>query len=330
MTTAIALFSGGLDSILASRLILRQGIRLIAVKFVTPFFHYDQLLSPDYARQVYQDYGIEVRLVDISAEYFAMLRAPAHGYGKHFNPCLDCKILMMTKAREMMASLGASFLISGEVLGQRPMSQRRDALRVVERDAGCDGILLRPLCAKHLKPTRPELCGEVDRERLGDFSGRGRSLQIALAREMGVADYPTPSGGCVLTDTNVSARIRRYYAGHQTIRLEDMRLLVIGRHLDLPGGGWLAMGRGEAENERVLALAEPGDIILRLVDRPGPTALLRNLKQETDLSVAAGLVARYGKKGPDGRPLPGEVACQGPTGTVVILGEPGAGAPSPG
>ena len=326
MTTAIALFSGGLDSILASRLILRQGIRVIAVKFVTPFFNYDQLLSPDYARQVGQDYGIEVRLVDISAEYFAMLRAPLHGYGKHFNPCLDCKILMMSKAREMMATVGASFLISGEVLGQRPMSQRRDALRVVERDAGCDGILLRPLCAKHLKPTQPELKGEVDREQLGDFSGRGRSAQIALAREMGVVDYPTPSGGCVLTDANVSARIRRYYAGHPTIRVEDMRLLVIGRGLDLPGGGWLVMGRGEAENDKVLALAGPLDTVLRLVDRPGPTALLRNLKEETDLALAARLVTRYGKKGPDGRPLAGEVACQGPSGTVVIHAEPGEGA----
>jgi tRNA U34 2-thiouridine synthase MnmA/TrmU len=322
VTKAIALFSGGLDSILACRVVARQGIEVIAVRFISPFFNYDLLLDPSYSAEMKAKYGIEIMLRDISAEYMALLRAPAHGYGKNFNPCLDCKIFMMTKAREMMQELGATFLISGEVLGQRPMSQRRDALRVVERDSGCDGILLRPLCAKHLNPTRPELEGVVDRSQLCDFSGRGRSQQIALAKEMGVVDYPTPSGGCVLTDVNVSGRIKRYYEENEVLHVADMRLLTLGRHYLLPGGAWLAMGRGEVENAKVLSLAGPEDVTMKLVDRPGPTALVRNLREASDLAIAAGMVARYGKKGEDGLPLPGEVESVGASGSTILVGVP--------
>lgn len=322
MTKAIALFSGGLDSILACRVVGRQGIEVIAVRFISPFFNYDLLLNPSYPSEIRAKYGIDVMLRDVSEEYIALLRAPAHGYGKNFNPCLDCKIFMMTKARELMQELGASFLISGEVLGQRPMSQRRDALRVVERDSGCDGILLRPLCAKHLKPTRPEIEGLVDRDMLCAFSGRGRSQQIALAKEMGIVDYPTPSGGCVLTDANVSGRIKRYYEENDTLLVEDMRLLIPGRHYLLPDRAWLVMGRGEAENDTILRLAAPQDTILKLVDRTGPTALVRNLQETSDLSLAAGLVARYGKKGADGLPMPGEVECVGASGSTRITGVP--------
>ena len=325
MTRAIALFSGGLDSILACRVVARQGIDVVAVKFVTPFFDYDLLHRPSYALEIKERYGIEVMVHDVSAEYLTLLRAPGHGYGKHFNPCLDCKIFMMTKARELMAEMGASFLISGEVLGQRPMSQRRDALRVVERDSGCDKILLRPLCAKHLNPTKPELDGLVDRDQLCDFSGRSRSRQIALAREMGITGYPTPAGGCVLTDLTVSQRIKRYYGEHDTVGVADMRLLLVGRQFALPGGGWLVMGRSEEENLQVLALLEPEDMMLKLVDRPGPAAVLRNLRDACDLEAAAGVVARYGKKGPDGQPMPGQVQCQGQDGlTTLIEGTPPA------
>ncbi len=322
MTSAIALYSGGLDSILACRVLARQGIRVVAVKFVTPFFGYELLSQPSYPQEVLAKYGIHVVLSDVSDDYLTLLRAPAHGYGKHFNPCLDCKIFMMTKAREMMAEFDASFLISGEVVGQRPMSQRRDAMRVVERDSGCDGILLRPLCAQHLNPTKPELTGLVDRQMLCAFAGRGRSPQIALARELGITDYPSPAGGCVLTDPIISQRLKRYYGEHATIRVADMRLSTVGRHFTLPGGGWLVMGRKEEENQAVLDLAEPLDLTLKLVDRPGPAALLRNLRLGEDLELAAGLVARYGKKGADGKPFPGEVECKGPSGVTLMPGVP--------
>lgn len=322
MTRAIALFSGGLDSILACRVVARQGIEVLAVKFVTPFFDYDILERPDYSTEIREKYGINVMAVDVSSEYFALLRNPAHGYGKHFNPCLDCKIFMMTKAREMMAAHDAEFLISGEVVGQRPMSQRRDALRVVERDSGCTGILLRPLCAKHLLPTQPEIDGLVDRDRLCNFGGRGRAPQIALAKEMGITDYPSPAGGCVLTDLTVGARIKRYYGEHETIRVNDMRLIQVGRHFVLPDGAWLVMGRGEKENDEVLSLAEKDDLCLTLIDRPGPSAILRNLTTSTDLDLATGLVARYGKKGPDGQPMPGQVECREGNSVTVRVGTP--------
>lgn len=324
MTRAIALFSGGLDSILACRVVARQGIQVLAVKFVTPFFDYDLLHRPTHPAEIKEKYGIDVMVRDVSEEYLALLRAPAHGYGKHFNPCLDCKIFMMTKARKLMSEFDASFLISGEVVGQRPMSQRRDALRVVERDSGCDSILLRPLCAKHLDPTTPELEGVVDRDLLCDFSGRARNRQIALAREMGITDYPTPAGGCVLTDPTVSQRIRKFYEEHDTVSVADMRLLLVGRQFILPGGSWLAMGRNEQENDLLLATAEADDSTLILTDRPGPTAVLRNLHEDRDLHVAAGLVTRYGKKGPGGVPLPGRVQCKGPSGLTLLDATPPA------
>lgn len=324
MTRALALFSGGLDSILACRVVARQGIEVLAVKFVTPFFDYHLLEQPDYPRAMQAKYGISVQVHDISADYLALLRNPAHGYGKHFNPCLDCKIFMMTRAREMMAELGAAFLISGEVVGQRPMSQRRDTMRVVERDSGCHGLLLRPLCAKHLNPTKMEEEGVVDREGLCAFAGRGRTGQIALAAEMGIGDYPSPAGGCVLTDPIVGQRIKRFYGERDTVEVADMRLMTVGRHFSLPGGAWLVMGRREEENPLLLSLAAPGDVTLRLADRPGPSAVLRHLRDADDLRLAAGLIARYGRKDATGQPYPGQVECQGTSGPHHLTGVPPA------
>lgn len=297
MPTAIALFSGGLDSILSCRLIMAQGITVQAVKFVTPFFDYDLLAQEkEYRLKVRKKYGIEVCLRDISQDFMEMLKAPVYGYGKNFNPCLDCKIMMATKAREMLAEFNASFIITGEVVGQRPMSQRKDTMRVVERDSRCDNLLLRPLCAKNFNPTKMELENVVDREQLLDFSGRGRAPQIRLAAEFGITDYPNASGGCVLTDLNLSGRIRSYYQERQQILLSDLRLLLIGRQFRLPGGGWLSLGRDDRENQRLLALRLPGDFVFIAQDRPSPIAILRHSNNSQDIAAAAGLVARYSKK----------------------------------
>ncbi|MBU1453408.1 MAG: thiamine biosynthesis protein, partial [Proteobacteria bacterium] len=199
--TALALFSGGLDSILAARLVASLGVRVLAVKFVTPFFDYELLADPErYQQEVMEKYGLEVVLYDLSNNYLDLLHKPAHGFGKNFNPCIDCKILMCSRAKELMAKYGASFLISGEVLGQRPMSQRRDTLRVIERDSDNDGLLLRPLSAKLMSPTKPETEGWIDREKLLNFNGRGRSRQIELAKQYGITDFPAPAGGCILAD----------------------------------------------------------------------------------------------------------------------------------
>lgn len=308
--TALALFSGGLDSILAVKLVESLGVRVIAVKFVTPFFDYELLENPEkYKQEILDKYGIEVTLHDLSHNYLDLLHNPSHGFGKNFNPCIDCKILMFSRAKELMAEYEASFMISGEVIGQRPMSQRRDTLRVIERDSDNDGLLLRPLSAQIMDPTKAETEGWVDREKLLNFSGRGRSRQIQLAKDYGITDFPAPAGGCILADPILSKRIERIYRGDFVIKAKeitvtDVRFLLLGRQFLLPNGFWLILGRNEKENAKIDALAEKNDIVLHMPDRPGPTALLRNAKnrllssenKDEILSQASGLVVRYGKK----------------------------------
>jgi len=317
---AISLFSGGLDSICATRLVMEQGIDVVALKFVSPFFGYDILRDPEkYRAEVLQKYGIDVRIVDISEDYLKMLRNPQHGFGRYFNPCVDCKIFMLNRARAMLKEIGASFLITGEVLGQRPMSQRRDTLNIIERDSGSRTMLLRPLSARLLKETAAETEGLIDREKLLDFSGRGRSRQIALARLFGITDYPSPAGGCILADPILSRRIARIYEGDFVVNpgnmsVVDIELMLIGRQFLLPGNGWLVLGRDEKENIRLAELQEKGDIHLHIEERPGPEALLRKADQlyserdlqKQDILYAAGLIARYAKK-TDGKPVGGTV-----------------------
>lgn len=306
---ALGLFSGGLDSILACRVIAAQGIRVVALKFVTPFFDHDLLADQEvYTRAMQAQYGVHVEVVDISEGYVRMLEQPVHGFGKHFNPCIDCKILMLRHARELMARYGASFLFTGEVLGQRPMSQRRDTLRVIERDSGCEGLLLRPLCAKLMPPTRAEIEGLVDRERLHGFSGRGRKSQQQLAAEFCIVEYPAPAGGCMLTDPNLAARIKHFYQGLFSFgrqrAVDDILLLSVGRHFKLDEKTWFILGRDERENDRLEAMRAPGDWLIRMDTRPGPLGLLRHAsetvaggEQEASLLARlAGIVVRYGKK----------------------------------
>jgi len=305
--TAIALFSGGLDSILACRVVAEQGVRVKALKFVTPFFDCDLLATEaQYREKIRAKYAIDVEVKDLTDLYLQMLHAPPHGFGKHFNPCIDCKILMLSEAKKLMAEYQASFIITGEVIGQRPMSQRKDTLRVIERDSGTDSLLLRPLCARSQKPTAAELAGIIDREKLPYCSGRGRSQQIEIAARFGITDYPTPAGGCILTDPNLAKRIKMLYSQPGLVNREDVRFVLVGRQFRLPHGGWLAIGRSQDENEAVLRLSQPDDLVLKLNDRPGPTALLRHSSHPADISLSASLVVRYGRKIPGG-PLEAEV-----------------------
>ncbi len=300
-TTALALFSGGLDSIVSCRVMMEQGVRVKAVKFVSPFFGYELLArEQEHIEEVRNQYGIDLCLRDVSAQYIKMLRQPPHGYGKNFNPCIDCKILLFTEAKKMMAEFNASLLISGEVIGQRPMSQRKDTLRLIERDSGCRGILLRPLCAKSQPPTQAEEDGLVDRDRLHDLYGRGRQGQIALAAKFGIDDFPAPAGGCVLTDPIKSKQISRYYDEEADIQIPDLLMMMTGRQFTLPNGGWLAMGREADENPKVASLAEADDLLLQMEERPGPTAILRRGSHPEDLKYAAGLVVRYARKSSSG------------------------------
>jgi hypothetical protein len=300
MTTALALFSGGLDSLLACRVIQAQGIKVKALKFVSPFFDYDLLdRAQEYHDSIWDKYGIDVDLIDISVPYLQMLATPVYGYGKNFNPCVDCKILLVATARELMPSYNASFLITGEVVGQRPMSQRTDTLRVIERDSGTEGILLRPLCCRAQKTTIPEAKGLIDPSTLPQFSGRNRTPQIELATRLGIRDFPSPAGGCILTDPIRAVRIRTLYELDRPDLLTpaNVRFLLQGRQHRLPSGAWLAMGRNEAENARIEALFAEHDLLIRVAaDQPGPSGLLRFSQGQADQHLAAALVARYLKK----------------------------------
>jgi tRNA-specific 2-thiouridylase len=290
---ALALFSGGLDSMLAARLVMEQGIEVVALQFITPFFGYkNKGREEEAAREFFGKFGVRATIIDISAEYISMIRHPRYGYGKNFNPCVDCKIFMMGKAKALMEELGADFIISGEVLGQRPMSQRRDAMRTVERESGLDGYLLRPLSAKLLKPTTAEERGLIDREMLLDISGRSRKRQMELAERFGISDYPTPAGGCMLTDPILSKRIELLLKGDGDVGVEEVRLLSLGRHFRLPGG-MLYVGRNEKDNQGIAALAGPGDHTLRARDFPGPVSLFRGSPSAEDLAAAARITARY-------------------------------------
>ena len=277
---AVVLFSGGLDSILAARVLMAQGLTVRGLHCVSPFFG-DAGAPPRWRRL----YGVDVDVVDVGADFAAMLRErPAHGFGKAMNPCVDCKILLLRAARRHMEEVGAKFLASGEVLGQRPMSQRLDTLHLIPREAGVRGLLLRPLCARHLPPTEAEESGLVDRERLLGISGRGRGDQLALAREFGFTEIPTPGGGCRLTERE---NARRYWLaltrkplgmGPDGPTERDFRLAATGRQYWREAGGrwhWLCVGRNNKDNDRLREAAGPGDLLLRLAALPGPLGLAR-------------------------------------------------------
>lgn len=313
---AIGLLSGGLDSILAVRVLMEQGVEVLAVHFMSPFFSADKRGREAEIEKYYADvFGIKVRIVDVSGEYMRILANPRYGYGKNFNPCIDCKIFLFKKALEIMREEGAGFLVTGEVIGQRPMSQRRDTMNLIARDLGAREILLRPLSAKIMDPTLPEQKGWVDREKLLGFAGRSRKPQMRLAKEMGIADYPTPAGGCRLTDPIQAARVRRYFdeTPPERISPEDVRLFLIGRPFVLPGGSIITVGRTAEENEAIEKHRIPGDLFLSVIDVPGPLGLLRSPPGVDECEAAASIVHFFCPKagptakvgiGPESEPEP--------------------------
>lgn len=294
---AIALMSGGLDSTLAAKIVKDLGIELVALNTRSPFClcnrkkedgscHYE-------AGKVSKDFGIKLISVNTSAEFLGIVEKPKFGYGSHMNPCLDCRALLFKKAKEAMRAEGASFVITGEVLGQRPMSQRLAAMRLIEKEAGLEGLVVRPLSAKVLEPTIPEKMGWIEREKLLAISGRGRKEQIALAEELGIYDYPCPSGGCLLTDPGFSKRLKDLMQ-YGKFCLSDIQLLKIGRHFRLKPDTKLVVGRDESENRRLEALKEERDFLFQPEDLAGPSAILRgNIEGSSILESASRIVAKY-------------------------------------
>lgn len=289
---AIGLLSGGLDSRLAFRLVLEQGIEVVAANFITSFC--DCISKKDgvsTAKSAADEISVPLIVMDITEEIIATVKNPRHGLGKNLNPCIDCRIKMLIHSKKIMDDNAAAFIFTGEVLGERPMSQRKDALNLIDREAGLKGLILRPLSAKLFPPTIPEEKGWVDREKLLDIQGRSRKPQLELAAKYGMKDFPWPSGGCLLTDPIYSRRLAESFAQDED-DVKSMNLLKIGRHFRLASGVKIIVGRDEKENERLLAMAAAGDMVIMMEEHPGPVVLIRNKKgavSEEDLNVARGM-----------------------------------------
>lgn len=293
---AIALYSGGLDSSLAAKIILDQGIKVAVVKYLNPFGQGKISDAERTVKQFANNLDTEFKLVSLVDECLGMIRKPRFGFGSNLNPCIDCRILMLKRTKQLMGEIGASFVITGEVLGQRPMSQYRKALKLVEEESGLNGLILRPLSAKLLDPTIPEQKGWVDREKLYDFSGRGRKSQIALAKEFGIEEYKTPAGGCLLADSGFSKRLKDLLenSANKALCLNDIELLKLGRHFRLGPGNKLIVGRDEKENNELLKLATSTDYIFEPVEIAGPIAIGRGDFKTSDVfGLASQIISRY-------------------------------------
>lgn len=294
MTKAIALLSGGLDSILATRLILEQGIAVEALNFMTVFCNCTTKgKSCSAGVAAAHTLGIKLKVMEVSTEYFSVIKSPRYGYGRNLNPCLDCRIFMFKKAAQYMRESGASFIVTGEVLGERPMSQRRDAMRIIERDSGLEGMIVRPLCAHLMEPTIAETQGLVDRKKLLSISGRSRKPQIALAEEFNIRDYPCPAGGCLLTDVGFAGRMRDLMKHTPDFALRDAQLLKCGRHFRLSPQAKLIVGRNEQENNRLHTLARDADIIFQTATVAGPVALGQGRFDREKIILSSRIIARY-------------------------------------
>jgi tRNA U34 2-thiouridine synthase MnmA/TrmU len=292
---AIALFSGGLDSALAVLLLLRQNVEVTALTFMTAFGCdlSDRSSCGHNPFPAALRFGFRVKLMNLGQDYVDMVRNPRFGHGKNMNPCVDCRIHMLRQARDYMELAGADFIITGEVMGQRPFSQVKAKLVLTAREAGVEGILLRPLSARLLPPTIPEERGWVDRERLMGIRGRSRRPQMELAREFGLEDYPNPASGCLLTDPEYSARLRDLFRFQEFVGVADLNLLRVGRQFRLSPFCKAIVGRDEADNARLQAAAHGGLTTLEVRDAGSPITVVSGSAQEADLHRAAELTARY-------------------------------------
>ena len=295
MAKALALLSGGLDSTLAIRVIQQQGVEVIALNFVTVFCRCTSHGSCKLeAVKVSEKFGIPIKVINTTERFLELVKKPKFGYGKNINPCIDCRINIFRIAGEYMREIGADFIITGEVLGQRPMSQRKEAMKIIDKEANLTGLVLRPLCAKHMEPTIPEKLGIVDREQLLQIRGRSRKNQIQLADVFQIKDYPCSAGGCLLTDPEFAHRMRDL-VNTCDANVNDVNLLKVGRHFRLDQQTKVIVGRNEEDNTRVDSLSKEGDVLLTLVDMPGPLTLIRGEITEEKIQTAAQITARYGK-----------------------------------
>lgn len=276
---------------------IEQGIDVTAVHFTSVFCNCTPRKAgcKMQARKISEEMNIPIRVIHKGMDYMKMVEKPRHGRGSGMNPCVDCRIYMLRKVRELMPEMGASFIITGEVLGQRPMSQQRHTIQLIERESGLEGLILRPLSALHFEPTLPERERIVDRGKLLNMSGRTRKPQVALAADLGVKDYPCPAGGCLLTDKVIAARLRDFFTHQPDYALTDLVLLTIGRHFRLKPDLKVIFGRVQEENNRISGLAKPGQVLFKPQNFRGPTALAIGHLDETAEETIGEMLVSYSK-----------------------------------
>jgi tRNA U34 2-thiouridine synthase MnmA/TrmU len=296
---AVALISGGLDSALAAKLVSGLGVEVIGAHFLIPFYNYElKDMEQTAAFRSAREIGIELVVRELSEEFIAAVKAPKFGYGKNLNPCVDCKILMVVKAAELMKERDAQFIVTGEVVGQRPMSQRKDIMNVMDKKTGMKGLVLRPLSAKNLAPTVPEEKGWVDREKLLAISGRSRKTQFELADKFGLKEFSAPAGGCLLTMEGFAKKVEDLLERQPDFDANDVRLLKIGRHFRLSPSAKLLVGRNDFDNKKLINVARAGQMLICTDNVPGPAGLLVGKFGEAEIRLAAGIVAYYVHKSP--------------------------------
>lgn len=289
MTRALAMVSGGLDSILAAKLIKDQGIDVIGICFKSYFFNEENAL------RMTAQIGIPLKVVDFRKEHFLMVKDPKHGYGKNLNPCIDCHAMMMRYCGDLLEELEADFIITGEVLNQRPMSQNKAALNTVKNESGIGAKILRPLCAKVLPETQMEIDGLVDREKLLGISGRSRKEQMALAEKWGIVDYPSPAGGCKLTDPNYSDRLKELLSHNKNPEEREMNLLRVGRHFRVTAEAKVISTRTKEEADIIKSLLGPEDTIVLVRDFNGSMVVIVGQATDEVVRYAAKVAIRYSK-----------------------------------
>ena len=289
MTRALAMISGGLDSILAARIIKEQGIDVIGICFKSYFFNEKN------AQRMTEQIGIRLEVVDFSKEHFEMVKNPKHGFGKNMNPCIDCHAMMMNYAGELLKKFEADFIITGEVLNQRPMSQNKQALNTVKKESGFSDKILRPLCALNLEPTDMEKNGLVDRSKLLNISGRSRKIQMELAEKYGIKDYPSPAGGCKLTEPNYAIRLKDALTRNEDLSEKEIELLKYGRHFISEDNTKLIVTRNGEEGEQIKSLLDENDTVFLASKFNGPTGIISGSYTEKDKELISKIVARYGK-----------------------------------
>jgi len=315
MVKAIALFSGGLDSMLAAEVVRRQDIDVLCLTFETPFFSAKK--AQDAARQI----NLPLVVENFTADHLVMLKSPRYGYGKNMNPCIDCHTLMLKFAGRKMEETGADFIITGEVLGQRPMSQGKQSLFVVAKNSGYPDYILRPLSAQLLDPIKAEREGKIDRSRLLAIQGRGRKPQMQLAHDFGITNYAPPAGGCLLTDSIFSKRLRDLFSRNEDRQIRDIELLKYGRHFRINDNSKIIVGRNKADNHAMQTQVLEDDLVLSMADFPGPQVLVPYGGDEYISNIAAALCVRYSDAPDDNE---ARVICRKGNTSITISTKPAA------